>query len=230
MLRLLTTDEFADWFGALGPSAAEDVATALEVVAELGPARAAPGSSESLLWYEGAGALPFAWELEDWGAFRDYAQQIILALEGPRFTAKLMRLAPSEAARVFEAIERLKRLADPRTRWTSKVRVSPATAGELPRDPRDELRRIYFDVLAAAGFELTDLPAHSLSLRELSRRQPAPGFRLLYGVDAERECALFVLGERLDRTYYGDSVRRAERRWLQFLEGELRAREHADPR
>ena len=31
---------------------AEDVATALEVVEQLGPSRAAPGSRESLLWYE----------------------------------------------------------------------------------------------------------------------------------------------------------------------------------
>jgi hypothetical protein len=182
-----------------------------------------------LLWYEGASALPVAWELEDWGAFRDYAQQIVQALEAPRFTARLMRLAPSDAARVFEVIERLKPMADPRTRWTSRIHTAGERRGDA-RDPRDELRRIYFDVLAAVGFELTDLPAHSLALRELSRRERAPGFRLLYGVDAARECALFVLGERLDRNYYGDSVRRAERRWLQFLEGALRAKAHAEPR
>ena len=88
-----------------------------------------------------------------------------------------------------------------------------------------ELRRIYFDVLAAAGFELTDLPAHSLALRELSRRLPAPGFRLLYGVDAERERSLFVLGERLDRSYYGDSVRRAERLWKRARRAALRQKQ-----
>ena len=68
------------------------------------------------------------------------------------------------------------------------------------------------------------------ALRELSRRRPGPGFRVLYGVNAERETALFVLGERLDRSFYGDSVRRAERMWKQFLEGTLRAIEPAQLR
>jgi len=86
------------------------------------------------------------------------------------------------------------------------------------------------DPVAEAGFELGDLPVHALSLRELSRRKPAPGFRLLYGVDAERERALFVVGEWLDRSYYGDSVRRAGRLWQRFLRGQLRAHEPAAPR
>jgi len=52
MLEPLTTDEFAQWFGGLDDQAAEDVATALEIVERLGPDEAAPGSRESLLWYE----------------------------------------------------------------------------------------------------------------------------------------------------------------------------------
>jgi hypothetical protein len=243
VLRLLTTDDFAQWFAGLGDPAAEDVATALEIVAQLGPEKAAPGSRTSLLWYEHPsishvpGPSWIVGELEDWGDFRDYAHQILQAIESPRFTARLMRLAPSEAARVFESIERLKRMADPRTRWTFKVHAAgtaseTAAAGtdERQQGARAELRRIYLDVLAAAGFELIDLPAHSLALRELSRRLPAPGFRLLYGVDAERERALFVLGERLDKSYYGDSVRRAERLWQRFQQGTLRANERAAPR
>jgi len=42
-------------------------------------------------------------------------------------------------------------------------------------------------------------------------------------VHVERNIALFVLGEWLDRSFYGDSVRRAERSWKQFLDGDLRA-------
>ena len=52
---------------------------------------------------------------------------------------------------------------------------------------------------------------------------PAPAFRLLYGVDVERKTALIVLGEWLDRSFYGDSVRRAELMWKQYLEGRLTA-------
>jgi hypothetical protein len=39
MLEILTTEEFAAWFRALDDDAAEDVATALQVVEELGPGR-----------------------------------------------------------------------------------------------------------------------------------------------------------------------------------------------
>jgi hypothetical protein len=246
MLRLLTTDGFAQWFSALDDAAAEDVATALEVVRGLGPAEAAPGSRESLLWYEypSVGWMrepgSIGWDLEHWGEFRDYARQILQAIEAPRFAARLLRLPPGQAAAVFESVERLKRMADPR-HWTSKIRVSslgpPAGTGPAPAEQagsrsahgRSELRRIYFQLLSAAGFELNDLPAHSLALRELSRPLPAPGFRLLYGVDAERERALFVLGEWLYRSYYGDSVRLAEGLWKRFLGGELHASEHAEP-
>ena len=58
------------------------------------------------------------------------------------------------------------------------------------------------------GFVVKDVPAHSLALREISQRVRTP-FRLLYGVHAERETALIVLGEHLDRSFYGDGVRRA---------------------
>jgi len=50
---------------------------------------------------------------------------------------------------------------------------------------------------------------------------------LLYGVDVKGEKALFALGEWLDRSFYGDSVRRAERMWRAFLDGHLRTVEPA---
>jgi hypothetical protein len=230
VLQVFTTDEFADWFAGLDDVRAEEVATALELVAELGALRAAPGSRESLLWYEDArlfsrpGAV--RWELEDWGAVRDYARRVLEALESPRFVARLTRLPPAQAASVFESVERLKRVADPRGRWTkARVVAEPSSPRSSADDPCAELRRIYLNVLAEAGFEVKDLPAHSRALRELSRRLPAPGFRLLYGVDVERELAVFVLGEPLDRAYYGDSVRRAERSWKAYLAGNLAALE-----
>jgi hypothetical protein len=234
MLQLLTTDEFADWFAALDDAAAEDVATALEVVERLGCERAAPGSSELLLWYEHSSVSRFAerhaltLELDGWASFRDYAGRILKSLESPRFTARLSRLGAKQADLVFRSIKNIQKAADPRLRWATKLHGptrSPRT--ERPEEACAEVREMYFAALEAAGFELTDVPAHSLALREMSRRLPAPGFRVLYGVNAERETALFVLGERLDRSFYGDSVRRAERMWAQFLDGTLRATEPA---
>jgi hypothetical protein len=233
MLELLTTEHFATWFAALDDVAAEDVATALDVIGELGPERAPPGSRESLLWYEHASVAHFglndalAWDLEAWGAFRDYAKQVLARLESPRFTARLARLASAEAARVLKIIRRIRHATDPRLRWALELAGDPAAAAApvRPENAGSQVRRLYFEVLEAAGFAVTDAPVHSRALREFSRRAPAPAFRLLYGVDAEQKRALVVLGEWLDRSYYGDSVRRAERLWHGFLNGELTALE-----
>jgi hypothetical protein len=69
--------------------------------------------------------------------------------------------------------------------------------------------------------------AHSNALRELAVGTLAPGLRLLYGVDEERSVALVALGEWLDRSFYGDAVRRAEGMWRAFREGGLAASELA---
>lgn len=231
MLQVLTTDVFAEWFGSLSDAFAEDVATALDVVERLGPHQAAPGSRESLLWYEHPSVsrfLPadsFAWDLEAWGCFRDYAKQVLEKLESPRFAERVSRLAPEDARRAMQAIREIRRAADPRVRWTLKVvgdsvRLAPEVR---PEDACNEVRRRFFDALSAAGFKVSDVPAHSLAVRELSRRSPGPAFRLLYGVNVESEKALFLIGEPLDRSYYGDSVRRAERMWRAFLAGHLAA-------
>jgi hypothetical protein len=227
MLQLLTTDTFAQWFAALGDKDAEDVATVLDVIEELGPEQAPPGSRESLLWYEHPTVSRFfaadalSWELDAWGSFRDYAKQVLAKLESPRFTARISRLRPSEVTRVFGAIKRIQRAADPRMRWTLRTLEHPLArlAPGRPEDACNEVRRLYFEILETAGFRVEDVPAHSLALREVSRRVPAPAFRLLYGVDVERKTALIVLGEWLDRSFYGGSVRLAEQAWKQFLDG-----------
>lgn len=231
MLQLLTTDAFADWFSRLDDKAAEDVATALDVVERLGPDKAPPGSRDSLLWYEHPTVARFlpsdalAWDLEAWGCLRDYAKRIVAQLESPRFVARLARLAPKDAAAILRIVRQIQRVADPRLRWTLQLAGDPFGLGAAtcPDDVCAGIRALYFEALEAAGFAVEDVPAHSLALRELSRRAPAPAFRLLYGVHVERQTALFVLGEWLDRSFYGDSVRRAERMWKLFLEGDLRA-------
>jgi hypothetical protein len=229
MLHVVTTDEFARWFAALDDALAEDVAAAVDVIEQLGPERAAPGSRESLLWYEHpsmalVGAQnPLAWSLEAWGTLRDYARQLLVKLESPRFASRLERLPAAQATAALRAVQRIRAAADPRTQWALKLHGRRPARLEAAQEACAELRRAYFAALEAAGFLVTDVPAHSLALREVSRRLPAPAFRLLYGVNAERETALLVLGERLDRTFYGDSVCRAEATWKRFLDGELPA-------
>jgi hypothetical protein len=234
MLQPLTSEEFAEWFDTLDEPAAEDVATAIEVVERLGPSREAPGSRELLLWYEHPALAQLVsdslnWDLEAWGSFRDYARQILEKLESARFLARLSSLGVGKAAEVLRLTQEIQRATDPRLRWALKLAGDPLkVAREVrPEQACAEVRRLYLATLAAAGFKVEDVPAHSLALRELSRRSAAFPFRLLYGVDAKRDTALFVLGERLDRAYYGDSVRRAEETWRRFLAGSLEAVEAA---
>jgi hypothetical protein len=228
VLDLLLTDPFAAWFAALEDAAAEDVATALDVVEQLGATQAPPASREALLWYEHPTVAEFeqagslAWQLEEWGAFHDYAQRILAKLESPRFVARLARLGTREATQVLSLVRSVKRVVNPRMRWALRAGgLQPRLPWVTDGDPCAELRRRYLEVLAAAGFEVTDVPAYSAALRELSRRAPSPAYRLLYGVDVRRGVALFVLGEWLDRSFYGDSVRRAERMWRAYLAGDL---------
>ena len=231
VLEILTTDAFASWFSAQDDALVEDVATALDVIERLGPEKAPPESRESLLWYEHSSVSslqrgPRLWslasQLEAWGAFRDYVVKVLAQLESERFMSRVAGLDDKNAAVVVDAIKRIKRAADPRSLWALRLAGS---ARPKPNDVLDEVRSAFFAALEAAGFSVTDVPAHSLALREFSRRATSPGasaFRLLYGVHTARGVALVIVGERLDRNFYGDSVRLAEKAWKQFLDGELR--------
>jgi hypothetical protein len=250
-VELLTSDEFACWFTSLGERAAEDAAAMLEVIAQLGTEKEAPGSSEWLTWYEhpSLSAAMASWFagtrdpsavdpafvrfVDEWGAFHIYVKRVVKHLESHSFVARATELDPRGAVAVRDAVARIKRTVTRRSLAFSELQVkrrlrthapSAKEAVELARLVNiAEIREAYFAALAAAGFSLVDVPAHSPALREILLRAPPPGFRLLYGVDSRNNRALVVLGEALDRSFYGDSVRRAERRWQEFLNGELSA-------
>ena len=251
-VQLLTSDEFAEWFGALDESTAEDVATTLEVITQLGLEKEAPGSSEWLTWYEHPSlserlrTLDPAWQLDPavsrfihaWGLFNGYARRIVKHLESPQFVARLAHLTPRDAAIVTGAVARIKKATTRRWLAVSEYQQRHPAFGRRPPTPAEqaalarfldeqEIRDAYLAALAAAGFAVVDVPAHSPALREISLRVPPPGFRLLYGIDSRRNRGLVVLGEPLDRSFYGDSVRRGERTWQEFLNGELRTTQPA---
>ena len=246
MLDLVTIDAFATWFQALAAGPAEDVAATLEVIVQLGTRAEAPGSSDALLWYEHPSLSQVSWppfrdiekrvspELlnftQEWGRFHGYVKRVVKHLESAAFVARLARLSSKEAAVVAAAVERIKRIAKTRLLGVSEF----GAKGHLNpfRSPSEfqiralarfvdvsEVRAAYLQALAAAGFEVVDLPPHPAALREIALRSTPPGLRLLYGIDQKRNRGLVVLGEWLDRSFYGDSVRRAEALWVQFLEG-----------
>jgi hypothetical protein len=243
MLELLTTDGFATWFSGLAAGPAEDVAATLEVIVQLGTRAEAPGSSEWLLWYEHPSLSQrspadlserLAPEIvkfsHDWGHFNGYVRRIVKHLESTQFVVRLSRLSPADAATVTEAVRRIRRLAKTRLLSLSDLQThgrlspfrspSPSTAAALARVVDvSEVRECYFAALTAAGIEVVDMPPHTGVLREITLRSTPPGLRLLYGIDEPKARGLVVLGEWLDRSFYGDSVRRAEALWAQFLEG-----------
>jgi hypothetical protein len=243
MLELLTTDGFAAWFSGLAAGPAEDVAATLEVIVQLGTRAEAPGSSEWLLWYEHPSVsqrpLPDLSERSapeivrfssDWGHFNGYVRRIVKHLESTQFVARLSRLSSADADGVAEAVGRIRRLATIRLLSLSDLQTrgrlspirspSPSTAAALAHlVDVSAVRECYFAALAAAGIEVVDVPPETAALREITLRSTPPGMRLLYGIDEPKARGLVVLGEWLDRTFYGDSVRRAEALWAQFLEG-----------
>ncbi|MGO8999762.1 MAG: hypothetical protein ACLQVI_41075 [Polyangiaceae bacterium] len=236
MLELLTTDHFATWFSALAAGPAEDVAATLEVIVQLGTRTEAPGSSEWLLWYEHPSFsqrhLPYPLPPElvkfssDWGHFNGYVRRVIKHLESAQFVGRMAHLPPADAAAVSAAVERIRRIAKTRVLALAdflpgrRRSQSPARVEAYARFVDvSEVREAYFAALAAAGFDVTDVPPHSAALREIALRSTAPGLRLLYGIDEPRNRGLVVLGEWLDRSFYGDSVRRAEAVWGEFLGG-----------
>jgi hypothetical protein len=255
VLPLLTTDEFAQWFSAQSDRVAEDVAATLEVIARLGVEKEAPGSTEWLTWYEHpslsehlglhARLKPiddpaFTHWLHTWGVFNGYARRVVQHLESAPFRARLVALPAADVAAVMAAITLVKKATTRRvlamSEYMLRHRVSLGLRTLTPEQQAglsrlvelDEIRAAYLQALAAAGFEVVDVPAHTRALREIALRAPAlpvPALRLLYGIDEPGERALVVLGEAMDRTrgFYGDSVRRAEQLWKQFLDGDTRA-------
>jgi hypothetical protein len=243
MLELLTTDGFAAWFAGLAAGPAEDVASTLEVIVQLGTRAEMPDSSEWLLWYEHASVSqrPFpglsgrlAPEIvkfsHDWGHFNGYVRRVVKHLESTQFISRLARLSPADAAAVAGAVKRIRRLATTRLLSLSDLQTrgrlsplrspSPSTAAALARVVDvSEVRECYFAALVAAGIDVVDVPPQTAALREITLRSTPPGLRLLYGIDEPKARGLVVLGEWLDRSFYGDSVRRAEALWAQFLEG-----------
>ncbi len=246
VLNLVTTDAFAAWFSALAAGPAEDVAATLEVIVQLGARAEAPGSTDALLWYEHPSlsqrpsfdrseiekrfSPEFVRFTQDWGRFHGYVRRVVKHLESRPFVERLARLAPQEAEAVAAAVDRIKHLAKTRLLGVSELqqqgRLSPVRAPSASQAAAlarfvdvSEVREAYLAALAAAGFEVVDLPANPAALREITLRSTPPGLRILYGIDEKRGRGLVVLGEWLDRSFYGDSVRRAEALWARFLDG-----------
>src|SRR5580692_8707642 len=93
---------------------------------------------------------PLAWSLEAWGTLRDYARQLLVKLESPRFASRLERLPAAQATAALRAVQRIRAAADPRTQWALKLHGRRPARLEAAQEACAELRRAYFAALEAA--------------------------------------------------------------------------------
>lgn len=209
MFTLLTTEDFSAWYGALGDEDAEEVATGLELLSELLPDREPPGSRELLLWFQSSSGNPQldARFDDDFFAFARRVQQLVQHLSSEPVQRKLRETDAERASAAIESIVKQARLQ----------RMLHRQAGRRA-DALREVERQYRAILDSIGIPEPPPPKNpGSSLRELNLRAREPHIRVLYGIDAANERALLVLGEHLDRTAYGPSVRRALGLWREFL-------------
>lgn len=225
MFEIEPSIEFSVWFEALSPELAEEVACALELLAEAGVALGPSRTSRALLWYDGGGAAPLNTPLVQspiserqlhWcDQVRElllWRREVVSCLESVAFRERLQQLEPKAASVALLAVENLRarlRIADQRI----------ALRGPLPSlvfSAEDPLKEAFFQVLGLVGLEPAQIMNAASGLGELTIPSAEPPLRILFGLDAPGQRLVALLGEPLTRTYYGDSVKLAEQRWLQY--------------
>ena len=260
MFQITPSNEFATWFEALAPEHAEEVACALDLLAEAGVALGPSRTSRALLWYDGCGGGPptDAWYGLHTGAdasrpFEDvrelllWHREVVRCLDSTAFRERLARLEPQAASLALAAVENLKvRLKAARTRarlrssTTTFPRSALATLATLSARearvlaerfaPENELKEPFFEVLRLVGLEPTQVMNSPSGLCELTIASTEPPLRVLFGLDAPGQRIVALLGEPLTRNYYGDSVQLAEQRWLSYCASPPQPSEQANDR
>jgi hypothetical protein len=230
MLQVVPEPEFSAWYEALPEPLAEEVATAIDLAASFGGALGPERLSRLLLWFDGSGS-------SDWGiagkllqstperplehvrSYLMWHQEVLLCLESLPFRERLEQLEPEPAARALRLVERLKRklhAARLSGSW-SPWQGSPSRVIRAPLGSTNDVRGAFQDLLQLMGLDARAVLGSTSGLRELCIDNVRPQLRVLFGLDFPAKRLLAILGEPLDRRYYGDSVRRAEQRWQEYL-------------
>ena len=230
MFQVVPEPEFAAWFESLPEPLAEEVATAVDLAANLGGLIAPEQLSRHLLWFDGTGSgsgpelgvpgMQYAHHYLMWH------QEARLCLESVPFRERLERLDPKTAAQALSEVERLRRQLHA-TRVASNLAPWVHGSGSPAKESRG-LRGRFLELLGLMGLEPRVVLGSSSGLRELCIDNLQPQLRVLFGLDFEGKRLLAILGEPLNRRYYGDSVKHAEQRWQQYRD-RTSAQKHATP-
>lgn len=236
MFQVIPEPEFETWYESLPEPLAEEVATAIDLAASASQLIAPERLSRLLLWFDGTGSgcgpelgVPGLVEVPGWPelptarahGYLIWHQEVLLCLESAPFKERLARLDPALAALALTQVERLKRKLHA-TRfagtWSPWSPGGPqGSKAKTDADPSG-VRQTFQGLLSLMGLEQEVVLGSGSGLRELCIDNVRPQLRVLFGLDFPARRLIAILGESLDRRYYGDSVRKAERRWRQYCE------------
>jgi hypothetical protein len=226
MYRIVPEPAFSAWFERLAEPASEEVAAALEVVARAGGALEPARLTRALLWFDGVGPgfsaqvpwnrLSLVESAESARTLVGFERDVLACLGSPAFRARLQRLDAARAEHTLVLVEQLKRRIQAFQRELVLELGARRAPSERMQERKAELAHAFTAVLRASGLEGERLFGSESGLRELTLGDRDPPLRVLFGLDATRRTLLAILGEALNRAYYGDSVRFAEARWQRY--------------
>lgn len=231
MFQVVPEPEFSAWFESLPEPLAEEVATAIDLAASASGGLAPEQLSRLLLWFDGTGSgsgaslglpglvleslersttLPVA-RLRSYLAWHE---EVLLCLQSTPFLARLERLEAARAQQALAQVEQLKKKLHA-ARFSGNY-AALRTAQVTERDALG-LRAAFDELMGLVGLEAKLLLGSGSGLRELCIDNVSPQLRVLFGLDFPARRLIAIVGETLDRRYYGDTVRLAEQRWQAYL-------------
>jgi hypothetical protein len=235
MFEVIPEPEFEAWYEGLPEPLAEEVATAVDLAASASGVIAPERLSRLLLWFDSTGAagggevgVPGVVTRPGWPelpaarahGYLIWHQEVRLCLESAPFKERLAQLDPALAARALTQVERLKRklhAARFAGTWSPWRHGGQASTPKTDADASG-LRATFLDLLSLMGLEQEVVLGSGSGLRELCITNVRPQLRVLFGLDFPARRLIAILGESLDRQYYGASVQRAEQRWREYCE------------
>jgi len=227
MFEVIPQPEFEAWYEQLPEALAEEVTAAIDLAASVGGLAAPERLSRLLLWFDGGEATgvsassarldPLAHGAAPGSLARSYLEwhhEVVLCLGSPVLQERLARLAGPRAAQVLREVERLKRRLHFQRMSSNYAPWSVGRAGL----GAENLRRSFVELLSLLGLDPELTLGSGSGLRELRIDGVSPALRVLFGLDFPRRRLIAILGESLDRRYYGDAVRRAEQSFQRYCD------------
>jgi hypothetical protein len=152
-----------------------------------------------------------------------WQHEALRCLETPEVERALIALSTQASLQALTAIAELRACLSATRAALGLALARPPLYRGTPPDPNasiveqsEKVKQHLRAALTALGLDPDELPDDRGGLRELSIDDVTPRLRIIYGLDPKAEKLLALSGDTLERAYYGDSVRWAERRWQRY--------------